>query len=121
MDIEKRLYHVTFQAFRREGAVIEERYYELPAPFFPEDAKIAYMREYPDSIQRRELVIIVQFSDQEANREKVEWWKKKDAQLEKKRQAIQDKAAKGGYGSGDDAQKKVQVALKEVRNDEISE
>lgn len=117
---EKRLYHVTFQVFAKAGTYLENKYYDLPAPFFPEEAKIAYMKEHPDRVIRRELIVVLAFSDQEENRVKYDWWLKKDAQLEKKRKEIEKKAASGAYGSGDDAQIEVKKALKEVRDDELN-
>lgn len=119
MKLNERLYHVTLQVFGTEGTLLENKYYNLPAPFFPEDAKRAYMAEHPERVLRRELIVVINWSDQEDNREKLEWWSRKDKQLEEKRNEIAQKAASGEYGSGDEAKSKVTKLLHKVREDEI--
>lgn len=121
MKKTERLYHVTLQVFGTSGTTLENKYYTLPAPFFPEDAKKAYMKEKEGSVLRRDLIVIVQWSDQEANRDRLDWQTKKDDQLDKKYMDLAKKAADGEYGNGDDSQKVVSLELNKLRKEETAD
>jgi len=119
--IKKQLYHVTLQVFGTEGTILENRYYSLPVPFFPEDAKKAYMREFPDRVPRRELIVVINWSNQEDNALKYARQAKKDVLLQKQRDEVEKKTADGQYGSGDKAQSLVKLALNNIRDEEIAD
>ena len=121
MKDKKTLYYVTFQIFGKKGTLLTNQYLELNAPFFPEHAKLEYMRQNPDVAMKREYIVIINWWDVEDRRESYEWQLKKDQQLSNKRKAIQEEAAAGGYGQGDEAVQKVRELMNYITQEELNE
>lgn len=118
--METKLFFVAMQVFRKDGAFLVNEYMELPAPFYPEYAKSAYMKKNPGTVMRRDLILVINWADMSENKDRHDWQMRKDAQHEQKRSDIRKKAGDGGFGEGDAAATEARKALAAVYDQQYS-
>jgi len=75
------------------------------------------MQKNPGVILDRSKVILIQFSDQEENRSRLEFQLAQDKKMNEKISEVTDKAGRGEYGTGDEAAGRVKADITKIRED----
>lgn len=89
------LIHYTAQAWTIHGPTIFDGYMVSSGSFFPEEAKIDYMRRFPGSVLRRNNIAIVAWSDQTHNIDKYAEHCEQDIKMMKNLTELREQAARG--------------------------
>jgi hypothetical protein len=105
------LIHYVVQAWTVHGPSLFDGYMVCSGSFFPEEAKIDYMRRFPDLVIKRSNVALVSWSDQTHNIDKYVEHCEEDVRMIKELEELRAESAQGKMSL-----ELVREKLKEIRN-----